>query len=64
MSTFTYTAKILGLFPVKRTVVKPRIYYSTGGIVPCWVCSNGGGYPGFGKTPRQAWNDWANWSLV
>lgn len=64
MKTVKVIRKFLWLFPVVREVPKPRIYYTTKGAVPCWVCTNGCGYPGFGGTPRQAWNDWANWSLV
>lgn len=64
MSDFTYERKILGLFRVERTVPKPRLRFTTKGVRPVWTCSNGTGYPGFGTTPKQAWNDWANWSLV
>ena len=62
--TYTYTVKLFGFIPVTRTIQKPTIYRSTGGIVSCWVCTNESGYKGFGRTPRQAWNDWANWALV
>lgn len=62
--TYTYTVKLLGIFPVSRAISKPTIRRSTGGIATCWVCSNGNTYPGFGRTPWQAWNDWANWALI
>ncbi|CAB3784422.1 hypothetical protein LMG28138_01806 [Pararobbsia alpina] len=53
-------------WPLRRTfeIQKPRIYYSIEGLVPSWVCTNGSGYPGFGGTPRQAWNDWASRTLT
>lgn len=63
-STITVRRRFLWLIPYSIEVPKPRIYWSTGGLISCWACTNGAGYPGFGKTPRQAWNDWANWSLV
>ena len=62
--TYAYTIKLFGLFPVKRTIQKPTIYKSTAGLVDCWICHSDTTSPGYGRTPRQAWNDWANWALI
>lgn len=59
-----YPKRFLWLFSYTVAIEKPRIRYSTGGQVPCWVCANGSGYSGFGRTPRQAWDDWAYLKLI
>lgn len=64
VSEFTYTRKLFGIFPITRTIPKPRLYRSIKGIVPCWVCTDYVSYTGFGRTPREAWNDWANGALI
>ena len=60
MKVLIVRRKFLWLFPYTYEVPMPRIRYS----VNCWTCSNGNGQPGFGQTPVQAWNDWANWALI
>lgn len=64
MSEFIYTRKMFGFFPVAHKIPKPHLYFTSAGLGPCWVRQSGNSYPGFGKTPAQAWNDWANWALI
>jgi hypothetical protein len=67
-----YTKRFLWLFSYTVSVEKPRIRRcSPPGKFPrrypqpkqMWACEGAGQF-GYGRTPHEAWNDWANWALV
>jgi hypothetical protein len=72
MKTIVVKRRFLWLFPYSMEVERPHIRRSKpvawmtkryGAIPRCWICE-GAGQMGFGETPTDAWNDWANWALA
>lgn len=72
MKVLQVRKKFLGLIPYTIKVERPHIKRCSpsgkispryGNVRRCYSCE-GAGQIGFGVTPLEAWNDWANWALV
>lgn len=71
-NTIIYTKRFLWLFSYTVAIEKPRIRHCSPPrtiasrykrMTEMWSCEGAGQF-GYGHTPHDAWNDWANWALV
>jgi hypothetical protein len=61
--TMRITWKFLGIFPIRINVQKPHIRRMNSSAGLTWFCESND-VIGYGKTPKAAWNDWANYALI
>jgi hypothetical protein len=61
MNVLRVQRRFLGIIPYTVEIPKPHIYLNNYGL---WECRTEGMSAGFGRSPYEAWNDWAMRALI